>query len=100
MVYAQTVGTVAYCHPQLQRKTFCFLDMQTPRSQNIAELGLALFSSCANINRLEIIDLTSHWPPWWNRLLLFGACCNARVTSYPMYISNLDLYVGGEEVGW
>ena len=42
--------------------------MQIPRSPNIAELGLALFSSWANINKLEI-DVT---PP---RLgLLFAAC--------------------------
>ena len=44
--------------------------LQTTRSPNIAELGLALFSSCADIDRLEIVDITSP-----TRLgLLFEAC--------------------------
>ena len=44
-------------------------NMQPPRSPNIAELGLVLFSSCANINGLQTIDVT---PP---RLGLLLAAC-------------------------
>ena len=56
--------------------------MQLPRSPNIAELGLALFLSCANINRLEIFDLTSP-----DRFLLFGACRQG-----PSYTADEDRY--------
>ena len=48
--------------------------MQTTRSPNIAELGLALFSSCADIDRLEIVDITS--PTELG--LLFEACRKER----------------------
>ena len=76
--------------------------MQHPRSPNIAELGLALFSSCANINRLEIIDVTSSG----NRFLLFGACRNGlsytRYMDYRgyshMYEDVASIYIGHEDM--
>ena len=72
--------------------------MQTPRSPNIAELGLALFSSCANINRLEIINVTSRG----NRFWLFGACREGlSYTAYrdyhywhQMYEDVTSIYIG------
>ena len=85
------------CVPQIKKDPY----MQTPRSPNIAELGLALSSSCANINRLEIIDVTSRG----NQFLLFGACRNdlsytryRDYRGYPhVYEDVASIYIGYQD---
>ena len=65
------------------------INMQTPRSPNIAELGSALFSSCAKISRLEIIDVTSSGITF----LLFGARRNGlNYTRYRDYRGYPEVY--------
>ena len=69
--------------------------VQTTRTPNIAELGLALFSSCAKIDRLEIVDVTSP-----ARLgLLFEACCRGLGYHQYEYDNVASIYIGYRSVG-